>query len=110
MNRAVRDLVNIAMGDKQWIEAASARTLCLQSGTDIADGSYTLLDAVVDDKKSDEEQKRASTLVLLEDSLVHGVRLAAAEHESLETSVLVSLLELAAACEIDIARARTANA
>ena len=40
-------------------------------------GSYTLADAAVDNEKTDEQQELATTLLLVEDALVNGVKLAA---------------------------------
>ena len=61
----------------------------------------------MDDKKSDADRERAAMLLLAEDSLVKGVQLATASR--LSTDALPALLELAQACELDIARASPVN-
>ena len=70
-------------------------------------GSYTLGDAAVDGEKSDAEQERATTFLLAEDALVHGVQLAVAGR--LSGASLKKLLQLALAVELDIARASPLN-
>ena len=61
----------------------------------------------MDSEKSDADQERATTFLLAEDALVHGVELAAAGRLSRDS--LEKLLQLALAVELDIARVSPLN-
>ena len=61
----------------------------------------------MDSEKSDADQERATTFLLAEDALVHGVELAAAGRLSRDS--LEKLLQLALAAELDIARVSPLN-
>ena len=99
----VIQLVTLALAD-DWLKAGGARALGVRAS---GRASYTLSDAAVDSERSDAEQERAMTLMLAEDALVHGVQLTA--ESLLSVGALEKLLQLALACEIDIARASTVN-
>lgn len=77
LNLMITDIsksLNFQRHHKLWLGQSGARALGVRySGRD----SYTLADASVDSEKSDEEQALATTLLLLEDALVHGVQLTA---------------------------------
>ena len=100
----VIQLVNLSLQD-DWLRAAGARSLGVRAS---GRASYTLSDAVVDSARSEAEQERAMTFMLVEDALVRGVQLAA--ETILNIDSLEKLLQLALACEVDIARASTVNA
>ena len=67
------------------MKEASARALGVRAS---GRGSYTLSDVVVDSERSDAEQELATTLLLVEDSLVNGVLLAAASPARLSFGAL----------------------